>query len=222
MQKGLPTTAWNGGVCQLIFRRSVFTLVTSNAGSVYTYVTSEVPDEATSLATIITSGAGGAVSTIVSAQRLRNFFETHVRLRCIHRHVLTFSLSLLQTSEVESIGTEVTSIGGSAATVGLNLSQSNSILPCSSFSLQVVTDNAGDILSTITSAAESLGTRVTSVGSSLVTEATNSAGNVVSTITSGAQGAASMASSDAGAAQAVAPVIAGGLLGAGIAVVAML
>ena len=134
MQKGLPTTAWNGGVRQLMFRRSVFTLVTSNAGSVYTYVTSEVPNEATSLATIITSGAGGAVSTIVSAQRLRNFFETHVGLRCIHRHVLTFSLSLLQTSEVESIGTEVTSIGGSAATVGLNLSQSNSILPCSSFS----------------------------------------------------------------------------------------
>lgn len=96
----------------------------------------------------------------------------------------------------------MTSIGGSVATV--------------------VTDNAGDIVSTITSGAEGAYSTVT-----------NEAGDVVSTITSDVQGAYSSATdaaadaatgtdSDSGAKPTGAPLYAGGLLGAGLAAVALL
>jgi hypothetical protein len=99
-----------------------------------------------------------------------------------------------------------------------------------------VTNGAGDIVSTITSDAEAVGTKVTSVGGSLVTEvrqfdrlfranisltglkATNAAGSVVSTVTN----AANTDTSNGAAVATAAPVIAGGLLGAGVAMVALL
>ena len=82
----------------------------------------------------------------------------------------------------------------------------------------MVTAAGGSIVSTITSDGEALGTRVTSVGGSLVTEATNAAGSVVATATD----AANTDTSNGGVAPTAAPVIAGGLLGAGVVMVAML
>lgn len=109
------------------------------------------------------------------------------------------------TSGAESVGEQITSVGGSVYTVATN--------------------GAGDIVSTITSGAESIGNQVTSAGGSVYTVATNSAGSVVSTIESAASSAANDATgtSDSGAKITPAPVIAGGLLGAaGMAVVALL
>lgn len=71
------------------------------------------------------------------------------------------------TSLGGSIGTRITSIGGSLATVSLCRTKG---WKTDANYAQVVTDEGGDIISTITSGAEALGTRVTSVGGSLVTE----------------------------------------------------
>lgn len=119
---------------------------------------------------------------------------------------------------------DVTSIGGSVATV--------------------VTDNAGDIVSTITSGAEGAYSTATDEAGDIVSSitsgaegaystVTNEAGDIVSTITSDVQGAYSSATdaagdaatgtdSDSGAKPTGAPLYAGGLLGAGLAAVALL
>ncbi|KAI7385069.1 hypothetical protein KC336_g18053, partial [Hortaea werneckii] len=85
----------------------------------------------------------------------------------------------------------------------------------------------------VESAATDFATDVTSVGGSVFTVATNNAGDIVSTITSDVQGAYSSATdaaadaatgtdSDSGAKATGAPMYAGGLLGAGLAAVALL
>lgn len=82
--------------------------------------------------------------------------------------------------------------------------------------------SAGSVVSTITSEAGNLGTQITSVGNSVYTVATNDAGSAVSTIAAAATGTDT---SEAAAAprQTQAPLaVAGGILGAGMAVVAML